>query len=205
MIKKIFILFVIICQLSFQTMAFSEKDIADLELQKYGKIYKEDDLGSRLRRLETDVFGMSQSGNIDVRMNNLFNMISPTHNYQGLYPTETFLKPEKKGFIRKFFDNVTSSFSYPYVTGYSPSLFEMNGYPNNIYKDNHINLSGNNGNYCSFSNPYPHRYFNGAHRFHHPYGNTPYYNNGYSPYIYTPPTDITRNVATRSTVHILRD
>ena len=41
MIKKIFILFVIICQLSFQTMAFSEKDIADLELQKYGKIYKE--------------------------------------------------------------------------------------------------------------------------------------------------------------------
>ena len=42
-----------------------------IEFQKYGQVFVLDSLADRLNRLETDFFGMAQTGNIEDRVNRL--------------------------------------------------------------------------------------------------------------------------------------
>ena len=125
--------------------------------------------------------------------------------------------------VRRFFDNVTSTFSAPSITGYTPSFYSSSVYPNNIYRREYNNFLNNGNRYLPYNNSY---YFNNNYRnnpYHRYYNNTGFnsairnrhfnprkYNSYYKPYITTNPygtvpTDINRNFATRSTVHILRD
>ena len=222
MLKKIFVIVIFLIHTCIPVFSYSENTLDNLELSKYGKTYSNEDLGSRLRRLETDIFGMSQSGNPDKRMGNLIKMASQDSYYQNFEPYKNTYLPEKKNIVKRFFDNVSSTFSTPAITGYTPSFYNSGFYPNNIYSRKYNNFLNNPNRYRPYNNSY---YFNN-------YRNNPYsryYNNTgfnsairnrhynprrhnsyYKPYITANPygiipTDVNRNIATRSTVHILRD
>lgn len=221
MIKKIFVLLLLLIQPV--CFAYTESILNDIEMSQYGTSYQNEDLASRLRRLETDVFGMSQSGNVESRINNLAQMASSVGYTYGIQPYENYYYPQKKGVVKRFFDNVSSTFTSPSMTGYTPSFYGSNIYPNNMYRRELMNYPYNS-NYCPFNNGY---YPNNHQKFHnHNYNNynknnnlsrfpsknrlsSRYkYNNGFNPYSSYPyriPTDSLTNVATRSTVHILRD
>lgn len=227
MFKKLIVLMLFVFQIYSAALAFSENTLDSMEISKYGKSYSNEDLGSRLRRLETDVFGMSQTGDVDTRVSNLFKMTSDNVSVPLLQPYDNFYTPEKKSTVRKFFDNISSSFSSPYITGYTPSFFGSNGYPNNIYGREYMNFLNNGSNYCPMNNPYYPRHYRRFNNHYHNGYNNKYkhnmrlnpafrnslsrayrYNTRYNPYSQPygyMPTDAVTNVATRSTVHILRD
>ena len=235
MLKKIILVSFLILNISYSSYAFDEQTLNDIELSKYGVTYQHDDLGKRLRRLENDFFGMSQSGNPDNRINNLMRISSQNNSqYFNYYPKTN--SSEKKGKIKRFFDNVTSNFYSPsFTTGYTPSINDY-GYSGSIYgnelmhmKNNFCPFDYNNGILNRYN--YPH-YGNGIHNNHFPHGNNnlsinnnfgnrmhanrsivPYpvrYNN---PYAYNPynnsypyiPQNRITNIGTHSSVHIMRD
>lgn len=211
MLNKLYIIIILSILVCFPAFSYSDNTLNNLEYAKYGKVYSQEDLSSRLRRLETDSFGMSQSGSLEDRMANLVKMSSQDYYYNNFTPYQPVYSSEKKGVVRKFLDNVSSAFSSPYITGYTPSIYGSNIYSGNIYGNgyngyrNNINMPYNNAYYFNSSNRNPYRCGNSYHRkIHH----NPAYRNRYNAY-YNPygnvPTDVYKNVATRSTVHILRD
>lgn len=142
---------------------YTEDNISALEYAKYGINYPNESLGERLNRLETDYFGMSQSGNINSRIENLTKIYSNAKNgvsmpyygnYSNNYNTENQTIPVKKRGLRNFFNNITSSFlDNGYVTGYTPSMnYSTNsGYTNNLYGNNAGGYMNNPSLFC----PYP--------------------------------------------------
>lgn len=226
MLKKLFIIGLILFNSYSSTFAFSENTLDGIEVSRYGTSYAGEELGSRLRRLETDVFGMSQSGNVDDRINNLAKLTLNNPYNQGFRQYNDSYVPKKKGILRRFFDNVTSTFSDPYVTGYTPSINDLGGYgySGNLSGNGYMNFFNNGRNNYPFNNTYfPNNYgynYNSGSYKHHPvtgfrpnnggFNHRPYYrpyyrpnyNSNIQPHV---PTDVVRNVATRSTVHIMRD
>ncbi len=226
MLRKIVILNILITQMFVTGFCFSEKDLSAIEMSKYGKVYMTDDFGTRLRRLETDFFGMTQSGDIETRINKL-NQIAGSSNVSAIVPP---LYPSKKrSAIGRFFDNITSSIYDPgVVTGYTPPLYST-GYTTNRYS-NYYNPMNNHNFYpynkaYGFNRPYRHphirnrnynKFYKGVSRL-LPHNNLRNniinvnrpgsygYNNYYRhPYNILPTNSVT-NVATGSTVRILRD
>lgn len=248
MFKKIFVIVVLFFQFFIISFAYTDNTIENLEYSKYGKIYSNEDLGSRLRRLEMDILGMSQTGDVNSRINNL-QQVAGVGNYSAIMPPEdNFYPGEKKSAIRRFFDNVTSSFYDPgNITGYTPSLTGSGYYYDSVYDNNYFNSLNRYNNYHPYGNPYlgynnpfynNNRYFrnnrpirnkissilpamntnnvinrnnrlpNRLNRPYRPYRpNLPYNHYGYNPYSRNGflPTDISTNIATRSSVHILQD
>ena len=223
MSKKVLVIIIFLLQSYIPVLSYTDSTLGNLEFSRYGKTYCNEDLGSRLRRLETDIWGMSQSGNLDTRIENLVKMTSQDVNNYNFQSYDNPYLPEKKNIVRRFFDNVTSTFSAPSITGYTPSFYSSSVYPNNIYRREYNNFLNNGNRYLPYNNSY---YFNNNYRnnpYHRYYNNTgfnsairnrhynPHRNNSYyKPYITANPygiipTDVNRNIATRSTVHILRD
>lgn len=191
---------------------YSDGDISALEMRKYGQTYNNDSLADRLMRLETDMFGMSQSGDLDSRINMLTQMAESYNTPSFSAPQYNYYNGEKKGFIR----NLLDGFSSGAMTGFTPP-FSTTGYSSYNY--------GNYGNYCPYENyssgPYykshfrrpgsiiSHHNHNNRHNWHRPHYR-PHYNPNYSAYNpYGPynarPTYGSTNVTTGSSVHILRD
>ncbi len=173
MLNKIFTVCIMSLFLSNAAFAFSEDNISALEYSKYGRNYPYESLGERLTRLETDYFGMSQTGDIDSRIANLSKINSNRKNGVTIPSYGNYSDVKPKNGIRDFWNNIKSGFSdNGYITGYTPSMTytTSSGYANDLYK-NH--LYGYNNNYQSFC-PYD----NG---FHNRVPNKPsgYYNNRY--------------------------
>ncbi len=210
--------------------AFSENDLENLEISKYGKIYSNEDYSTRLRRLETDLLGMTQSGNIDKRINILKEINSNSKVASYMYSDDFEMQPKNQGKVKNFLNNISSSmFDSGMVTGFTPPI--TSSYPNRFFNNEFMNFANDPYCYCPYNkgrikNRYRTRHnhfrkhvnnnnfmgntgfssmpnFNNnwnRQHLHRHYPNTQYYG-GY-PYV---PTDSMTNVSTRSTVHILQD
>ncbi len=226
MVRKILLYLSILLLFMNSVYAFADKDIENLEMSMYGNIYSNEDYGSRIKRLETDLLGMTQSGDIDSRIDTLKRMHSNSNIATFSYPEDRYYTPKNKGVIKNFLNNISSSmFDTGTITGYTPSM--TSSFANNLYRNEFMNFVDNPYGYCPYHNGY--NYFNkplhrnyprhnfNNNRFSYRHGNNlsnipphnhyrkSYYNTsriGRYPYI---PTDVADNISTRSTVHILQD
>ena len=225
MLRKLITTGFILFLFSLSVFGYSEDNLSALEYERYGTYFPNESLSERLNRLETDYFGMSQTGDIDLRIANLSKVNSNAKNGINL-PFDGYNNTKTSKF-RNFWNNLNSVFNdNGYMTGFTPSMntTSTSGYSNDIYD----NLYRNNmQSFCPYNHPRihhsNHRYynrhlnnrrgnFNGVNRFtpnrFYPNRFNPnigYYPNINRPYVnstryYTPP-----NFETKSSIHILRD
>ena len=182
MFKKIFLssLFVFTCVLS--CFAYSEDEISLIEQNHYGQVFSDDSLADRLNRLETDFFGMSQTGDINNRLDMLSKMaknskgsaiVTPDYDYYSVSKTK------KGNAIKNLWDNITEPFADGVITGYTPPIDFSNGHSSysnsygntfgntfgnsfsNRYGNNFMNFLNNQPQYCPYHNQYHSNYGNG--------------------------------------------
>ncbi len=226
MLKKLFLINIAMFSIALAGYCFSEEQLSKMEIIEYGQSYPDESIASRLNRLETDYFGMVQSGDIDSRIDMLKRMSNNSKRSAILLPEDNYYPGEKRSAMGRFWDNVTDTFSGGTVTGFTPGL-DMNsyGYSNSVY-GNGFNNFFNNLPYCPYHNRYHNNnFFNRAYRninrfansgfnynypnFNRHYYGRNHYNRPYSPY-YGPyrrmiPQNNLTNLATRSSVHIIKD
>ena len=177
--------------------AFSEDELSYLEISKYGQTYEKDSFYQRLSRLENDILGMTQSGDIDNRIRLLYKVSSNSI----AFPQEKTYEVNKKTAIRNLWDNISSGFinNDGFMTGYIPSM---------NYSDNYMDFFDNEPQYCPYHNTYHHQSRRvpriGRHNFHHNHHHHPSSYNPYGP-TYQRPTYGRTSVATGSTVRIIND
>lgn len=219
--KKFILILSFLILYPYAATGYDENNLDAIEMAKYGRVYSNNDLGTRLRRLETDYFGMAQSGNIDKRISMLERFSLSDNSFPAAQLDNMIYQDNKPNAIKRFFNNVSSAFYSPgVVTGYTPPI-GSSYYPNSIYRDEYMNFMNNHNNFCPYHNTYhpnmPSRYHN------HYYNNSKYnsfrpfkgFNNGmsslYAPYRHNPsynpylPTSMMTNAVTKSTVKILQD
>ncbi len=227
MFKKLLLINVVMLSMALTGYCFSEEQLSKLEIIEYGQSYPDESIASRLSRLETDYFGMVQSGDIDSRMDMLKRMSNNSKRSAILLPEDNYYPGEKKSAIGRFWDNITDTFSDGTVTGFTPGLdINSYGYSNNFYRNGFNNFFNSIPNYCPYNNRYYNKnFFNRAYRNINRFGNSGfnyyspnyignyyrpnYYNRPYSPY-YNPysgmiPQNMLTNLTTRSSVHIIKD
>ncbi len=228
MIKKFILAIIGIFYFAIPVMSFSDDELARMEYTRYGQAFENESLSTRLNRLESDVFGMAQSGSVDDRINMLAKLsqdsikspISPI--YENYYPGD---KPSK---LKSMWNTISAPFSTTStMTGFTPSWDSYygttgSGYANNMYRNEFLNFMNNPGNYC----PYHNRYHNNNRFFNRPYYQNkgflnsgikrPYYHNNlhnhnYNGNYYNYYRNFNNNpyftpdITTRSSVHIIRD
>ena len=233
MFKRLFIFTVISIIFSLSAYCFSEDNISALEFAKYGVSYPNESLGERLNRLETDYFGMAQTGDIDSRLYNLSKINSNARNGINIPSKNSYYNQKPKGVFKSFWDDLTSNFTdNGSITGYTPSIYNTGTYSglynNGInspfnYNNNHSLYPYNNGfnhNYFHSNSPLNNTSFNGVNRFkpystwnnshHHQYHkhnpnmrNYPY--NNTMPYTNRTIYYTPPQIETKSSIHILRD
>ena len=229
MLLKIGITILLIFYMAADGICYTDDRLAEIEQREYGQVFEDDSLSARLMRLETDLLGMSQSGDIDSRIDILSKL---SNSYMGVNPVnygKEEIKTNKGSAIKNFWNNITSP-TYGGITGFTPAI-ETYGGSSGIYRNEFANFLNNSGNYCPYHNYgssngifYNNNYNNGyrtnlpRHRFKsnhyraghpmrtgHHYHRPPYY--GGSPYsnINRFPNEINTNTITRSAVKIIKD
>ncbi len=222
MIKKIFILTAVLFYGINYANSFSDDDLARIEYSRYGEAFENQSLSERLNRLETDIFGMAQSGSVDDRVSMLAKMSDNNLNSRIISPSENFYPGVKQSKMKSFWNNITEPFSTTSsMTGFTPSWTSSGyGYANNMYRNEFLNFLNNQNQYCPYHNRYHNTnrffnrlhpnngflnsnvnrpyYHNNLHTHNHIYNQYPYNRNYYNQYI--PP-----NIATRTSVHIIKD
>ncbi len=172
MLKKLFTLCFVSLLFMLNALAYSEDNISALEYSKYGINYPYESLGERLNRLETDYFGMSQSGDIDSRIANLSKINANRKNVITPNYYENYYNSKPKSGIRNFWNNITSGLSNNgYVTGYTPSMNYStgSGYSGSMFQNSPY---GNNiQSFCPYDTGFHNR---------SPIHPSQYYNNKYS-------------------------
>ncbi len=229
--NRIFIIGLVYLIFIMPVEAFNENNLDDIEYSKYGQSFSNESLSERLNRIETDFFGMEQSGDLDSRLNNIQMLSSDKIQNPSVAFSQSEYPGEKKGIFRNFLDNVSSSFSDTGTfTGYTPSMLYNSGYSNNLYRNSLRDFANGYSNYCPYHNTY-HNTFrpNGSRilkrRYHgnslsnnfrkfnhnplnrplrHQRLNSPYQGTMYSPYS-MPVGNFSSGFASGSSVHILRD
>ncbi len=216
--QKFFILFLTFILVILPAACFADNNSIDaMELAKYGQTYTYESLSERLSRLENDLFGMSQSGDLDSRLQKLSQVIQPVNINPNniVYPETAYnydVKP-KRNVFKKFWDNVSDTFgTNGIVTGYTPAMYSSS-YSSDLYRNELRNMFYNPPNYCPYTNTFNNRYNKNfppinnrilqnqrLHPYYNAYNNNYYNYPGYRNYnrIYYPP-----NIVTSSSVHIL--
>jgi len=157
MLKKILI-FVGFVAAALPVLCFNNYDIDTLENAKYGKTFQDESISERLGRLENDLLGMTQSGDIDTRLSKLSraaggtninpdNIVYPKNSYYDIQP--------KRNVFQRFLDNVSDTFgSSGIVTGYIPGTYMPNyGYSSNMYRNEFRKMFYNPpAHYCPYNN-----------------------------------------------------
>lgn len=208
MLKKIYFLFFIFFVFACESFASYEDKLSELEHLRYGKTFQSESLSERLFRLEEDYFGLSQSGDINSRINMLMKMAHNNYPNQLSYDRKEYYSQSKQGRLKNFFRNMASAFfDSGAMTGYIP--------PVDVYD----NTCGYNN---SFETDYYNRFFSPpkyspsyipAHSYNYPHVHQPILNS-YSPGYSTSniqydrygyPSVSNRDLYARSAVKILRD
>ncbi len=229
MLRKIIITMVIFISLQAAVYSYSPEQLSNMEMVKYGQSFENDSLSSRLMRLETDLFGMTQSGDIDSRLDMISQMIGSSSSIPVYEPYNAYYPKEKKGIINRFLNNLSDDFSNGALTGFTPPITST-GYVNDFYGNGFMNYTNNTGRYCPFHNTYHNNgFFNNRNDFWYGrnkypralshrnnfrasrlwrnpnYANFNSYANPYGYYRSPIPTNTYANVLTRSGVHIIKD
>ena len=194
MFIRFFILGLLFLLSGVYVFAYSDDEISFLEQNQYGQSFESDSLAQRLNRLETDLFGMAQSGDIDSRLDMLFKLsnnskasaiVTPDYNYYSVS------EPKKANAFKNFWNNFTEPFSQGVVTGYTPPINYSSSFSS--YGNDFMNFLNNPQQYCPYHNTYHnnnhyHNYNNlGNNKFlNRPYHNTinkngRYYNSKFRP------------------------
>ena len=209
MVKNFLILLFIMSSLAQICFASYEDRLFELENLRYGRAFANESLAERLLRLEEDYFGLSQSGDINSRINMLFQIAQ--NNYPNPMNLDRRVQIKKQSRIRNALRNFASIFTDGgVVTGFVPPISTF---------DNNYNYSSYNS---AFENDYYNRFFTppkyspnyipahsyGGHYVHQPIIND--YNSGYSTSNvqydrYGYPSISNRDLYSRSAVRILRD
>lgn len=138
--------------------------LSDIELSNFGKNYENESLANRLNRLETQFFGMTQSGDIDSRINTIYKMATDPLSNPVSSISENNYSAKKP--LKRFWQNITSAFdNNGIITGYTPSIssFNVSGFDLNNNFNNNLNHNFHNN------------YYNKT-----PYGYCPYHTNNIS-------------------------
>lgn len=207
MFKKVCFLFLFLMFVSNICFASYEEKLNQLEYLKYGKNFQNESLSQRLLRLEEDSFGLSQSGDINSRIDMLFKIAQNNYPNQLSYDRKVYPQYKKRSKLKNFLNDLASTFTDSgMMTGYIPP---MQSYDNSFYND-------------SFGGDYYNRFFN-MHKHSHGYnpshtcsGYYDYqpmlndYNSSYSTSNiqydrYGYPSISSRDLYSRSAVKILRD
>lgn len=203
--------------------AFTEEILERIEYSKYGLTYPQESVSQRLQRLETDYFGMEQTGSIDSRLELLSKM---SDNDRSLYKHPSVIErhvTSPKSKVRKFLENLIdtgaiSGFTPPITnSAYNNGYYEEStgsGYYNNYGDKWFDNFNNYKNNYCPYMEKHnfisrnPFDNINQNHRKHRPHRHDiSTYRQSYIPSLnhrvrnfYIPP-----NIQTNSSVHIIRD
>ena len=214
MLKKFFVLIILSMALTSNAFSFSDNTLSNFEYAKYGETYQYESLAERLNRLETDYFGMAQSGNIEERIDKLSKINRNSQPSNLFQPNKIYYNNKKNNRLKSFWNNLTSGFNDGFMTGYTPSMntITTSGASNDIYRNNSFCPYNSNSQYRNFPRPY--NYLNGVNRL------TPYKrigNNFQNPHNYNPNMKYNRpyvnrtsyftppNFETKSSIHILKD
>ena len=167
---KIIITVIFSVFLSEMAYCYFDEDISRLEYQNFSRVFEDETIGERLNRLETAIFGMSQTGDIDERLQRLAKL-SGSPKIRAL-PIPYDNKPKNK--IKRVLNSALDLFDTGTVTGFTPPLYNNNfGYSEDIYKQEYNNFLNNPHGYCTYSQKYyPQPYV---------YNNRPLYNNANIP------------------------
>ena len=98
-----------------------EENLSELESSAFNQIYSEDDLSTRLTRLEREFFGAKQSGNIEKRLQKLMNngyYCDEPEEYSAIIGNNQNKKKGIKGVLTRIIDD----FSTQGITGYTPQM-----------------------------------------------------------------------------------
>ena len=204
MLKKIFILNFVLLIFTGIGYCYSEDELNRLEFLKFGQVYEQDSLGERLNRLEAYCFGMSQSGDINTRINNLKQLSNSTPIMA--YPYDNKYPAKKKNKIKTILDTASEFFGAGSLTGFTPS-FTGSGYSDNMYQNEFNNFFNNQNSYCPYQNQYKDynnnlspdidkNLFSEYSQYMHNFPIGRHYNESF----YTPP-----NITTGTGVHIIKD
>ena len=202
MLKKIIYIFIVIVAINRFCLSYSDEELNKIEYQKYGHVFVEDSLSVRLNRLESDYFGMAQSGNIEQRINKLIQISNHSKQANFSYPDYPINKKSK---LKNFLNNTAEFFGSGYMTGFTPS-FTGSGYnyAENMYRNEYKDFIRNYSGYCPYYNRYYSNAYNtapiSAYTPHSPYIQNNGLNNRYRQIYYAPP-----NIYTGSSVHIIKD
>jgi len=109
---------------TFQTVSpnyynFSNKDLTSMEKQIFGRSFPRENPEIRIKRLETNLLGAVQSGNLDNRFQTL---LTAAYHYNENTAMPAFSTQQTGGFgnsIKKVFNTITNS---GYMTGYTPPI-----------------------------------------------------------------------------------
>ncbi len=158
--KKILILlfFIPFCFICLNAVGYDVEDkLSHLERSAFNRVYSDDELSSRLTRLETEYFGAKQSGTLDSRldklMKNAYFCDSPiSDDYSSMiYQTPETITSSKG--IKGFWNKIKNDFDMGSFTGYTPPI-------TNSYDTYHLYGGGNSSIYTPFSNPFYQNKFN---------------------------------------------
>ncbi|MBQ9246517.1 hypothetical protein IJ182_09650 [bacterium] len=214
MLRKLLLVFVLCLSFSLIGFCLPENDLDNIEFMQYGHCYDYEPLGERLNRLETDFFGMSQSGNIDERVLRLSEIAANSKKHTVAVPSFYDNLHKKKSSIKDFWNTASSMFNNGVITGFTPPITSYDYYssPGSLYRNEFTNFSSNPSIYCPYHNRYDSLYnnFTNSSRTFSQYNNIPrppHYINGnypvnsyYHQSFYNPP-----NIYSGSSVHIIRD
>lgn len=158
--KKLLLLFFFIpfCFISANAAGYDVEDkLSHLERSAFSRVYSDDELSSRLTRLETEYFGAKQSGTLDSRLDKLMKNVyfcdTPiSQNYSSmLYQTPEEITSSKG--IKGFWNRIKNDFEMGSFTGYTPPI-------TNSYDTYHLYGGGNSSIYSPFSSPFYQNKFN---------------------------------------------
>ena len=169
MLKKICFVIVLLFVFSNMGICYSEENLSAIEFSRYGQSYENESLSSRLMRLESDLMGMTQSGDIDSRIE-LISRMADNSDLSAVQPNNIFYPEKKKSAIRNFWDNVTSSTSSGSLTGFTPSM-DSTGYYNSMNNNGFWDFFNSSPSFNPYYNPNTSCTYNSFYR------NTPYFRN----------------------------
>ncbi len=207
MLKKIFILKIFLIIFAGIGYCYSEDELNRLEYLSFGQIYEDDTLGERITRLETNYFGLSQSGDIDSRISRISQLAENKKMPSMSFPERKNVSIPKKNKIKSILNTASDFFGTGSMTGFTPSFTgSPYGYSDTMYNNEFNNFLNNPNAYCPYQNNInPYAGINSLGE-NNPYlQNNTYMNNfpigrNYHQSFYTP-----QNISTGSGVHIIKD
>ena len=110
----------------------SSRDIAKLESRVFGRTFPQDDAETRITRLEKEMLGAMQGGNLRQRFQTVKTAAKHYNTYPEIAARNSAFSPnyynsprmQRQSFLGKFLDYVAGGFGMGTMTGFTPSMYD---------------------------------------------------------------------------------